>query len=144
MVEIGKCYNVNLPYKHMHSSLKTGDIVKVLSKNNKNENPWVMNIVTGQEQFCQEEALAEEVTMEDILKDDSPLDSQVGGDHYKKYGDYQPWVVCSKWLSKEELKGLMKGTAIIYLAREQDKGGRSDIKKALHTMQLYLALTENE
>jgi hypothetical protein len=29
----------------------------------------------------------------------------------------------------------MKGTAIAYLAREQDKGGLVDIKKATHTLQ---------
>jgi len=28
----------------------------------------------------------------------------------------------------------MKGTAIAYLAREQDKGGDMDIKKAAHTL----------
>ena len=32
-------------------------------------------------------------------------------------------------------RGYMKGTAIAYLAREQDKGGMLDIKKAGHTLQ---------
>ena len=35
----------------------------------------------------------------------------------------------------EEFRGYMKGTAIAYLAREQDKGGMLDIKKATHTLQ---------
>lgn len=72
----------------------------------------------------------------------SALDTQVGGDHYKKLGNYQPWEVLSKWMTGEELKGAMKKEAISYLAREQDKGGREDIKKAAHTIQLYLELTE--
>ena len=74
----------------------------------------------------------------------SNLDSQEGGDHYKKYGMYQPWAVFAKWLSRDELRGYMKGTVIAYLAREQDKGKRQDIKKALHTIQLYLELSECE
>ena len=67
----------------------------------------------------------------------SALDDQEGGDHYKKMGEFQPWNVLSKWLTPEELRGFMKGTVIAYLARERDKGGDMDIRKALHTMQLY-------
>lgn len=65
----------------------------------------------------------------------SVLDIQEGGDHYKKLGDYQPWEVLRRWLTPEEFRGYMKGTAIAYLAREQDKGGMLDIKKATHTLQ---------
>ena len=65
----------------------------------------------------------------------SVLDVQEGGDHYKKLGDYQPWEVLRRWLTPEEFRGYMKGTAIAYLAREQDKGGMLDIKKAGHTLQ---------
>ncbi len=72
------------------------------------------------------------------------LDTQIGGDHYKKMGEYQPWQVFEKWMSSEELKGFMKGTAIGYLSREQDKGGRQDIEKAMHTIQLYLQLTKEK
>lgn len=74
----------------------------------------------------------------------SALDTQEGGDHYKKLGQYQPWEVLHKWLTPEELKGFAKGTVIAYLAREEDKGGRLDIKKAMHTLQIYLELTEVE
>ena len=65
----------------------------------------------------------------------SALDVQVDGDHYKKLGAYQPWEVLRRWLTPEEFRGYMKGTAIAYLAREQDKGGMLDIKKAGHTLQ---------
>ena len=83
--------------------------------------------------------------IKDDLVDDMPtsaLDVQIGGDHYKKYGDYQPWQVACAWLTPEELKGAAKFTAITYLCREADKGGREDIKKALHILELYLELTE--
>lgn len=65
----------------------------------------------------------------------SVLDVQEGGDHYKKLGAYQPWEVLRRWLTPEEFRGYMKGTAIAYLAREQDKGGMLDIRKAGHTLQ---------
>ena len=65
----------------------------------------------------------------------SALDVQEGGDHYKKLGAYQPWEVLRRWLTPEEFRGYMKGTAIAYLAREQDKGGMLDIRKAGHTLQ---------
>ena len=81
------------------------------------------------------------------VKDDSlpesALEAQVGGDHYKKLGEYQPWEVLARWMTPEELKGYGKGTAIAYLAREADKGGRQDIAKAIHTLQLYMELSED-
>ena len=70
----------------------------------------------------------------------SALEQQVGGDHYKKLGAYQPWEVLAKWMTPDELRGFMKGTVIAYLARERDKGGDADIAKALHTMQIYTEL----
>jgi hypothetical protein len=73
---------------------------------------------------------------------DSALNIQEGGDHYKILGEYQPWEVFKHWMTPEELKGYGKGTAIAYLAREADKGGCLDIKKAMHTLQLYLELTD--
>ena len=78
------------------------------------------------------------------MSSESVLNKQEGGDHYKKMGNYQPWKVLAKWLSSEELKGFAKGTAISYLAREQDKGGDLDIKKAIHTLQLYLKLSKKK
>lgn len=72
----------------------------------------------------------------------SSLDTQHGGDHYKKLGDYQPWQVLKAWLSEEEFKGYMKGTAIAYLAREAAKGGDLDIEKATHTLWAFLEMKE--
>ena len=74
----------------------------------------------------------------------SALDTQEGGNHYKKMGAYQPWEVLHKWLTPDELRGFMKGTVIAYLAREQDKGGDLDIEKAAHTMQIYLELIKSK
>lgn len=74
----------------------------------------------------------------------SPLDVQVGGDHYKKLGHFQPWEVAAAWLTPEELRGAMKFTVISYLAREQDKGGDKDIEKAAHTIQLWQAVRKDK
>lgn len=74
----------------------------------------------------------------------SALDVQEGGDHYKKLGAYQPWEVLRRWLTPEEFRGYMKGTAIAYLAREQDKGGMLDIKRAGHTLRGLVELLEAE
>jgi hypothetical protein len=67
----------------------------------------------------------------------SALSEQVGGDHYKKLGAYQPVEVLKRWLTPEEFRGYMKGTAIVYLARERDKGGDEDITKSGHTVRLW-------
>ena len=67
----------------------------------------------------------------------SAKDVQIGGEHYKKLGHHQPWEVLATWMTPEELRGYMKGTVIAYLAREQDKGGDTDVAKACHTMQLW-------
>lgn len=74
----------------------------------------------------------------------SALDIQHGGDHYKKLGNYQPWQVLKVWLTPEEFRGYMKGTAIAYLAREGNKGGILDIKKAAHTLQALIEMEENK
>lgn len=72
----------------------------------------------------------------------SPLEKQVGGDHYKKLGQYQPWEVLRRWLTPEEFRGYMKGQAIAYLARERDKGGDQDIAKAEHYLSGLLEMQE--
>ena len=77
-----------------------------------------------------------------VKENPSVLNTQHGGDHYKKLGNYQPWEVLAKWLTPEELKGAMKKEVITYLCREADKGGLLDIKKAAHTLQIYLELVE--
>jgi len=65
-------------------------------------------------------------------------DHQHGGDHYHKLKDYQPWDVLRHWLTPEEYRGWMKGNAIVYLARERDKAGTLDIKKAGHHLEKLL------
>jgi len=66
-------------------------------------------------------------------------DRQVGGNHYKKFGDLQPWNVIESYMATTMLlpfEGYLLGTAIAYLLRSPWKGHlREDIKKAHHTLE---------
>ena len=60
----------------------------------------------------------------------SANNKQHGGNHYKKYGNLQPWDVVIAW----EL-GYLEGTALKYIARWKDKNGVEDILKAIHFLE---------
>lgn len=66
------------------------------------------------------------------------LDTQEGGDHYRTMG-LQPWEAFEHWLTPEQHKGYLLGTALAYLARYnsagEGKGGMVDVKKARHCLQ---------
>lgn len=78
-----------------------------------------------------------------LSEDRGVLDIQVGGNHYKRFGNMQPWEVYGRWFTKEELRGFMKGTVMSYLARDKENQ-REDIEKAMHTIQLYLEISKKE
>ncbi len=67
----------------------------------------------------------------------SANDKQVAGNHYKKYGNLQPWDVVIAWQM-----GYLDGTALKYLARWKDKGGINDLKKAIHFIEKLIEVTE--
>lgn len=56
---------------------------------------------------------------------------QVGGTHYASKA-VQPWEAMEAWMSREAFAGFLRGNAIKYLARCDDKGGIEDLKKARH------------
>lgn len=59
---------------------------------------------------------------------------QVGGEHYRSKA-VQPWAAMEAWMTPEQFRGFLRGNAIKYLARCDDKGGLQDLEKAAH----YLA-----
>jgi len=66
---------------------------------------------------------------------------QVGGEHYiTKH--VQPWQAMESWMSKEQFVGFLRGNAIKYLARCDDKGGILDLKKARHYLDRLIELQE--
>lgn len=72
----------------------------------------------------------------------SVFDCQIGGTHYKRFGHMQPWQVYGHWGTLAELWGYAKFTAITYLMRDKEDG--QDIQKAIHTLQLYLEVSEQK
>jgi hypothetical protein len=64
-------------------------------------------------------------------------EKQVAGDHYKKYGNLQPWDVVVEWKL-----GYLEGTALKYIARWRDKNGVEDIKKAIHFLEKLVEVEE--
>ena len=57
---------------------------------------------------------------------------QVGGSHYKKY-KIQP----SLFINKNKIL-FAEGNAIKYICRHQDKGGKQDLLKAIHYIQMII------
>lgn len=57
---------------------------------------------------------------------------QIGGDHYKSLA-IQP----SEFIAKNKL-GWYEGNAVKYIVRHRIKGGKQDIEKAIHYLQLLL------
>ena len=57
---------------------------------------------------------------------------QVGGSHYKKY-KIQP----SRFINENKIL-FAEGNAIKYICRHQDKGGKQDLLKAIHYIQMIL------
>lgn len=66
---------------------------------------------------------------EDLM---SPHEKQIGGDHYKSM-KIQP----SEYIVANEL-GWYEGNAVKYISRYKQKGGRKDIEKAIHYLELLL------
>lgn len=56
---------------------------------------------------------------------------QVGGTHYASKA-VQPWDAMEAWMTPEQFAGYLRGNAIKYLARCEDKGGVEDLQKAQH------------
>ena len=67
---------------------------------------------------------------------------QIGGNHYITKS-VQPWQAMEAWMSKEQFSGFLRGNAIKYLARCDDKGGLTDLKKARRYLERLIELHES-
>lgn len=63
-----------------------------------------------------------------------PLDLQVGGDHYKSLA-IQP----IEYITKNNL-GYCEANVVKYISRWRDKGGKKDLEKAKHYIDLIIQL----
>lgn len=70
----------------------------------------------------------------DSEKVETTLDTQIGGEHYKKYA-IQP----AEFITKNEL-GFLEGCVIKRICRYEDKNGLEDLKKAKHEIDLLIEL----
>lgn len=68
---------------------------------------------------------------------------QVGGEHYRNKA-VQPWDAMEAWLTPAEFLGFLRGNAVKYLARCNDKGGVEDVRKAKHYLEKWLEVAEAE
>ena len=62
----------------------------------------------------------------------SAYDKQIGGSHYKKF-KIQP----SEFINKNKIL-FAEGNAIKYICRHADKGGKEDLKKAKHYIDMII------
>lgn len=69
-----------------------------------------------------------------IKAPDSPLNQQVGGDHYKKY-KIQP----VEYNHANNLD-FFQGNVVKYITRFRDKNGKVDLEKAKHIIELLIEL----
>jgi hypothetical protein len=63
---------------------------------------------------------------------------QIGGSHYKKY-KIQP----SRFINENKIL-FAEGNAIKYICRHQDKGGKQDLEKAIHYIQMIVERDYNK
>jgi len=74
-------------------------------------------------------------------------DVQQGGDHYRTL-DVQPWAAMQSWMTAEQFRGFLLGSAIAYLGRfnaeAPGKGGLADVKKARHTLDKLIETMESQ
>lgn len=64
-------------------------------------------------------------------------DRQVGGDHYKHNGDFQPWDAWWYWHLNPFQAEILKLTV-----RYQQKNGVEDLRKAIHYLEKLIELEE--
>ncbi|MCA8919159.1 MAG: DUF3310 domain-containing protein [Planctomycetes bacterium] len=70
----------------------------------------------------------------DSEKVETALDTQIGGEHYKKHA-IQP----VEFITKNKL-GFLEGCVIKRICRYEDKNGLEDLKKAKHEIDLLIEL----
>lgn len=71
----------------------------------------------------------------------SARENQVGGTHYTSK-KVQPWDAMEAWMNEAQFSGFLRGNAIKYLARCDDKGGVEDLKKARHYLDKLIEFHE--
>lgn len=69
-----------------------------------------------------------------IVTDQTALSTQVGGNHYKSF-TIQPIEYCQR-----NQLNYCESNVVKYVTRHRQKGGATDIRKAIHNLELLLEL----
>jgi hypothetical protein len=64
----------------------------------------------------------------------SALEKQVGGDHYPKD------AIQAVEFAHSNNMGFLEGSAVKYIVRHKRKGGKQDLEKAIHYLELLIEL----
>lgn len=82
---------------------------------------------------------------------ENPLEYQVGGDHYRRLGIYQPWLVLKNWCTIGNPTGMeayLASEIVVYMCRfitdAPGKGGIDDVRKAAHSIEYLLTLLKDK
>ena len=70
--------------------------------------------------------------IQEAISQNSPNNTQVGGNHYKMA--IEPW----DFIAANNIPYL-EGSAITYLTRHREKGGKADLEKAIHFIQKIIS-----
>jgi len=83
-------------------------------------------------------SLFEHLRKHGAFDNNDPMQKQVSGSHYNKYA-IQPAEYCYK-------NGLnnLQSEAISYITRYGDKGGKTDLEKAIHTLEMLIHMEYGE
>lgn len=76
---------------------------------------------------------------EDRRKPETANERQIGGEHYKKYGNLQPWDLWWIWKLNPFQAAIIK-----HVLRYRDKLGIQDLEKAQHYLQKLIELEKGE
>jgi len=109
------------------------------------EDPLV-NRITPQRGPKAPSAESQEKALDDLVRDaedlglyeESPMNKQVSGSHYNKY-PIQP----AEYGYKNGLNNL-QSEAISYITSYGDKGGNTDLEKAIHTLEMLIHMEYGE
>ena len=128
------CDYVSTTYPHI-------EVVQVGAPSNAYHTPITSDMTKEEKRAVLERAREESKeldTMTQHSKASSPLDTQVGGDHYKKL-KIQPAEYCAK----NDI-GFLEGSVVKYVTRHESKNGIEDINKAIHFLELIKNLKYGE
>ena len=117
------------------------EVVQVGAPSNAYHTPITSDMTKEEKRAVLERAREESKeldTMTQHSKASSPLDTQVGGDHYKKL-KIQPAEYCAK----NDI-GFLEGSVVKYVTRHESKNGIEDINKAIHFLELIKNLKYGE